>query len=367
MLQLKTKIIVFNLPALASCCVFVGFLILRAVLESDNTFELLFNSSSGPIFFLLFGILLNLLIRATLVRSKQSQKISSIHFIYPVIFIFFTLMSFIGVSKESQFIISNGGDYYQRVGDYCFILVVLYNLYSLLWIRLNGSKYLFVKRLNVLFSVLCVILCVFAGSNKAPIAILGLLLIFLLTLEARVVDNNFFIDVEGKCKLGLKRLFVNSTNALFLIIVFIIIDINTLKIFNGARILNSGETGLLDSIASRVNIFENLVEQLSSAPFFGQMNFDLIYIHSVPFMVLTHLGILGFVFYIINFILWVRYAKSNRGIFATSGALSQYAYLLFLWIALLGLLTSGLFFSLWWFSIGLLSPMMAYKSQYKNI
>lgn len=365
-LQAGVKTIIFNLPALISCFFFVGYLVLRSYIDTDYSFELLSNSSSGPIFFLLLGVSLNLTARAALARYIPNFKISILNLIYPVAFIFFILISFFELSKESVFIIENGGGYYQRVGDYCFILVAMYNIYSLIWVRFNAIKYMLVLRLNLVFTFVCIIISVFVGSNKAPIAELGLLLIFLRVMKARSIDNSCRENIKQGNSSGVAGIYSYGAKVVLLLILIVVFDALTFGFLNGARIFNSGETGMLDSIFSRLTIFEGFVEQFSIAPVFGRMSFDFIYIHSVPFMVLTHLGVVGFVFYVINFALWFVYA-SAKNIFSVPVEINYYSIVMYVWVALVGLVSSGLFFSLWWFSIGLLSPMLSYQAKSKMI
>ena len=84
-------------------------------------------------------------------------------------------------------------------------------------------------------------------------------------------------------------------------------------LYQTSRLSGYGEGFSNSSILSRIELFKNLLIHLDFAPFWGNMNVDDIttgpgsYIHSIPFYLLTHTGIIGFGLFFLSIYDFIKY------------------------------------------------------------
>jgi hypothetical protein len=126
-----------------------------------------------------------------------------------------------------------------------------------------------------------------------------------------------------------------------------------------------GENVILDSVAVRLDIIqENFITHFSSKPVWGNIIVDTettgagSFSHSIPFYVLSHTGLIGFVLLFLYFLMAIREfcrtsACSSLRLQSHVNRFKCFIILFFITIFAVGSISSALFWSPFWFCIGL--------------
>lgn len=297
-------------------------------------------TNGGIVFAFLLGSLSFLAIQSLLfdcVFDHSALKISTYYvFILIIIYFLFSAKAFffhLSELRTDVFLIQNAEGLYQRPGDFICMSFVIISLLIFLVFSLNFShnktqNKLILLTINILYFI-CIIFLMFLGqligSNKVLLFIVAVaftttsfLLYFVFIMQKmRKISNKstcpmiIFCGAKEIFKFKFRHLMVFSLLASFIIftltyslICITNFDVSSLRIMG----YGYGYEGPFSSIISRLNLFKNnFLVHFDYNPLLGNMKVDKLttgsgsYVHSFLFSILTHLGIIGFMFFLISF------------------------------------------------------------------
>lgn len=346
----------------------------------------------------LLGALSFLLIQSLLFDCNiklSSLRISNYYIFFLICFYFFFVVQslFVHLSelRSDIIIIQSSAALYQRPGDFICMSFVIISLLVLFVSYLNFSHAKTHNKMILIFIHIFYFFCIFPlfllgqmiGSNKVLFFVFALSLInisflcnlFFLKYEIR---NSLFIS-EGKMlynpKYFIKSVFGNLFKSSFLsfslicLFLYFIISITKFDI-SSLRIMGFGYSygDPFSSFTSRIVLFKNnFLVHFDYSPLLGNMRVDSLttgtgsYVHSFLFSILTHLGIIGLILFIIPFSLSLtEILKSTYPlalIFPDNYHIFIRAYILIMLLLILSMANIAAFFS-WmpfWFSLGIFS------------
>lgn len=244
--------------------------------------------------------------------------------------------------RDDFYLITNTGNFYQMAG---YFLSIIFLVYSFLMVflfsieeKMSKIQSFWIFSTYVIFSVLAVFLVQLIGSNTGLINILGLLLAnltFYILINLKINNTLKNIEINFKVlffsKLTKKILFSIIISIVIILCLFLIVTyMFNLELYK-FRIFGLGEVGInsigekefihnplvTTSVTSRIDLFDNFIIHFSSNPIFGNMYIDYLttgpgtYVHSFPFSIISHLGIVGFTLFSLYVIFAVKEMFNN--------------------------------------------------------
>lgn len=350
-------------------------------------FRPLFASTSGGIMlFYAMGFALSMFLQ----RVVYNNKFDGIEVLVFAIFFFFSaccvvgsLLNHFASLRPNIFLIANSEGDYQRPGDFIsiffFVLTISWLKINLLLRRFRLGRRLFYIFFSFHFTViglLCMVLSQLIGSNKGFLCVMVLLLVGFIS----EIFNHFWGKYFRKGNFSLSTIFKLCRGFLFSLIIagiffygvsFLAVKIMRIDIYK-MRVMNFGRSdakiAFVGSLLSRIEIAKNnFFTHFEDSPFCGNLNVDNettgkgTYSHSIPLYLLSHTGLIGFCLFTF-FILrsFVEFSRSsmlkNSEMLFGNYFLSVTYLCCFLAIAFVGVISSNLFWSPFWFSLGVIFP-----------
>ena len=351
---------------------FLVYMSLRQILDSQSfagIFGFMLGTTSGVFFSFILGVLVSYVfcnIYNTSMALPGSinyfLKFTNLYFIFCLFFSLDLLQYYYSMRVSTGFAIEETPVNYQRPG----IFIFMFNLQNaiLFAIHRSFSKY---KRnyIGVFFYTICILSALLGqliGSNFTFVGVL--LLAAIMLLYGRLVNKSR--DSDSQKKLSFGSIFFGWIGKEILVVGFItlllgstvlytltylsLIDLKSLRIF--------GDNWEIDSITARFKLLDLLFfEHFNFAPVFGNMTVHEImrtqYIHSLA-SVFTHLGITGFVLFVILF--YLIYKDIERCGKFKNRVNFEYQLLRLLMVSLilfLALLSNFITWMPLWFTVGL--------------
>ena len=371
---------------------FFAYFVLRIIIDIGSLEQLksyTVATSGGVIFFYSMGLLISLLLnQLTLARNSTSQRYLKIFtggaFVY-LIFSFTTMFYVFSELamrlRDDLFLIADLDGTYQRAGNFLTISFLVNTTVYMRVIALNqqckNGIYRFLKYFIFLiylsYTGLAVVVAQMIGSNNATVTILGLSVVFLITLL--LIMPKKIKSYLNHHELSIKKIILGriGRRAVFLLVISIvalfvlIMSIANLLGFDllSTRLMGFG-AGESSSINSRLDLLGNFIIQFSDSPFLGNMNVAVettgnsgSYVHSFMLSSLTHLGVLGSTLLLVYLGLAYKEIFSRAGKITLSNFLlpdNVYALYSLITISFLLLIATAATFITWsvaWFAMGL--------------
>jgi hypothetical protein len=357
--------------------IFLFYFVVKVSIDLDNLQEVksaTIGTSGGVIFAFAMGLMFSFFISFICKQIYIDYKNINFYFIIFLFVISFYLFDlsrqysyFFNYARSDLFIlVRDFSGLYQRPADLMIMeIMLLFSLTVIFFNNCKNRKLLFICLfLTIILSFQSSIFSQLLGSNKGfvlSIAMLFLILFFMymskISSSCQKAENNVTI---------LK--FLLNKNIFFLLIFIFIVFIFLLYLiqgqvhdFNTLRISGFG-SGYSSSFWSRVDIFkDNFMTHFAYSPLFGFFAVDSVttgsgtYVHSL-ISILTHLGIVGFCFFIFYVIRFYFESKITNKFMNT--VFQDNIYLMFMSLGFTIFLGFGLIgcFMTWmpfWFGVGL--------------
>ena len=309
---------------------FILFISIKLILEDPlNLFSYIFSTSGGIFTFFLMGLIsTNCFTNITKLDikfgfSKISQIIDTFYVSLSLIFSLMILKNFLQLIRPDSFFINQklieGVNQYQRTGDFILIFSFL-NIIFLL--KLLKQKNKISSLLIAPFSGLVFFSCNIAsslliGSNKASlISIFFFMMYVFLFLISQIPKSAtlirfFFLKLKILKRGKINLRFLKFSFFIIIGILSVLLLLLNSDLYQNTRLSGYGEGA--SSITSRIALFKNFFVHFDFAPFWGNMNVDDIttgpgsYVHSIPFYLLTHTGVVGLGLFFISINNYVFY------------------------------------------------------------
>lgn len=278
--------------------------------------------------------------------------------------------------RADIFLIDENSGNYQRPGDFATMAFLIISQFFVgVWVKLSEGNRFFRSLVAILYSItacLLIVLVQMIGSNKALLCVAG---VFSVTVTFCIYHCNFSSPVYSCHKIRLFPFLLGKSArkavlcffaaclvAMVLGLSFLTsVGIDTSKL----RVMNFGRSSdpISGAFRSRLGIIENnFLIQLSDSPLIGNMNVDAettgkgSYAHSIPLYLMSHTGIFGlflFMLYLIGaFVEFCRF-RSSISCCLNVRHFKIFLLLSFFVIALIGVISSRLPWSPFWFVLGL--------------
>ena len=338
--------------------------------ESAEVRAITIGSTGGILFGYLTGRLSFLAINSIFIstnKTKMPIEALIVLFIFVVVLLYLqtTYTKLLENSRLDLFLTAERDFSYQRVGSYLFIqfivcgtLVALHKSKKIISLKLK-LVYAFFISANAAYSML---LSQLLGSNSGFYTII----LFFLLIIAYLFLGDISASEKGEIIKG-KFIYYyakKTAEVLFIsgLIIFLILDNYNVDL-SRFRAFGFGE-GVLSTFTSRSEIFKNyLFTHLSYSPFLGNTKVDQLttgigtYVHSIPISILTHLGIVGFIIFILLNYFALKEILSKKQKPQLSGFKDQSFILFksgaFIFIFLLGSFSAFFTWLPYWFALGL--------------
>lgn len=372
---------------------FFTYFIVNITLNRPNDLKaLLLATSGGIILFYILGSLvsINLLyIKEKISNSNQFLNIFNfLYIVFSLVFLvllgdtFITLMENV---RTDLFLLSDLDGMYQRAGAFLTISFFIYSFMTVFFIFVNKyakrSKFMTLM-IFLLFGLYCLLtICgiVFSqmiGSNNTLVNLGGLL--FATTIFYIFINFTKSENLLSKIKLNIKKIFFSKLAfkllgsifvSLFIVLVLLIGLINFFDIdLDKFRIFGFG-SGEVSSVSSRLALWDNFLVHFDYNPIFGNMAVDVLttgegtYVHSFIISLLTHLGIVGFIFFFIYLFIAIKERLNNHNNLYVNNLFALYSLIVF--TGIFAIASFGTFIT-WiplWFLLGLIFPPIVFKNR----
>lgn len=311
-------------------CLFFSYFIMSMVITTQDTATLkayTVASTGGILFFYFLAVLLSINAQPVYRQASLSRAyLNLFNFLFLLLSTYILLITygfvvrFLPTLSEDLFVTKDAGSYYQRRGVFLSISFILYSVLLAYFFVLNKAyRTNIIRRVLTIFivtmylasSFLAAYLAQMIASNNALVCILGLLFAtYILWMMTNSKKTLKFIEVK---KITIPRLFLSQLTArLSLIIVssFLLLLIAVVLVTNYFgleltqwRIMGYG-SGEITSLSTRYELLDNFFLHMNYGnPLLGNMMVDSLttgqgtHVHSFPLALLTHLGIIGFIFF----------------------------------------------------------------------
>lgn len=371
---------------------FFTYFIVNITLNRPNDLKaLLLATTGGIILFYILGSLvsINLLyIKEKILNSNQFLNIFNfLYIVFSLVFLvlfgdtFITLMENV---RTDLFLLSDLDGMYQRAGAFLTISFFIYSFMTVFFIFVNKyakrSKFMTLM-IFLLFGLYCllticgIVLSQMIGSNNTLVNLGGLL--FATTIFYIFINFTKSENLLSQIKLNIKKIFLSKlTSKLFgsifvsLFIVFVLlvglinyfdIDLDKFRIFG----FGSGD---VSSVSSRLALLDNFLIHFDYNPIFGNMAVDALttgegtYTHSFIATLLTHLGIVGFIFFFIYLFVAIKEKLKSSNNLYVNNLFALYSLIVF--AGIFAIASFGTFIT-WiplWFLLGLIFPPIKFKN-----
>lgn len=372
---------------------FFIYVIVNITLNRQNDLkDLLIGTIGGIILFYILGSLVStnlLYIKEKILNSNQFLNMFNFFYIvFSFLFLILFLDTFITLMENVRtdlFLLSDLDGMYQRAGAFLVISFFIYSFMTAFFLFVNKyakrSKFM-VLITFVLFGFYCLLtiggmlLSQMIGSNNTLVNLGGLL--FATTIFYIFINFTKEENLLSKIKLNIKKIFFSKLTSklfasifvfFFVLLVLLVGLINHFDIdLDQFRIFGFG-SGEVSSVSSRLALWDNFLIHFDYNPIFGNMAVDVLttgegtYVHSFIISLLTHLGIVGFIFFFIYLFIAIKEKlKSSNNLYVNN------LFALYSLIVFAGIFTIASFgtFITWiplWFLLGLLFPPIIFKNR----
>lgn len=372
---------------------FFTYFIVNVTLNRPNDLKaLLLATSGGIILFYILGSLVStnlLYIKEKILNSNQFLNIFNFFYIvFSFLFLILFLDTFITLManvRTDLFLLADLDGMYQRPGAFLVISFFIYSFITAFFLFINRyakkSKFMILITF-ALFGLYCLLtiggmlLSQMIGSNNTLVNLGGLL--FATTIFYIFINFTKSENLLSKIKLNIKKIFFSKLAfklfcsifvSLFIVFVLLVGLINFFDIdLDKFRIFGFG-SGDVSSVSSRLALWDNFLIHFDYNPIFGNMAVDALttgegtYTHSFIATLLTHLGIVGFIFFFIYLFVAIKEKlKSSNNLYVNN------LFALYSLIVFAGIFTIASFgtFITWiplWFLLGLLFPPIVFKNR----
>ena len=312
---------------------FICFVAIKFNVDIDDSYivsQHLYGTSGGIVFAYFLGCCSSIAVfgfpnkSVVLNCTTKIQAPGVIVFSLSGLILYLTIIAFVGHFKTLRsdlFLVEGLANAYQRPASF-MIMQTLINLIFLHQIRLMDCKNRFFVNLSQLFlylsSILMAIISQMLGSNAGTVVIFAMLVVFSVISFLSRENYSLLKWLEKFLRAG----HFSFGSAVFLALIFSFGAASILYIsfeghFSSFRIFGFGE-GNLSSLSSRLLILrESLAQQIDHSPLMGNALVDTLttgpgtYQHNI-LSVLTHLGPLGFILYLLMISLKLKYLNMLR-------------------------------------------------------
>lgn len=376
---------------------FFTYFIVNVTLNRPNDLKaLLLATSGGIILFYILGSLvsINLLyIKEKILNSNQFLNI--FNFFYTVLTIIFlvlfldTFITLMANVRTDLFLLAEFDEMYQRPGAFLVISFFIYSFMTAFFLFVN--KYAKKSKISVLmtfvlFGFYCLLtiggmlLSQMIGSNNTLVNLAGLL--FATTIFYIFINFTKAENLLSHIKLNVKKIFFSKLSSklfgsifisLFIVFVLLVGLINFFDIdLDQFRIFGFG-SGDVSSVSSRLALWDNFLIHFDYNPIFGNMAVDALttgegtYVHSFIATLLTHLGIVGFIFFFIYLFVAIKEKLKSSNNLYVNNLFALYSLIVF--AGIFAIASFGTFIT-WiplWFLLGLIFPPIIFKNRKEQI
>ena len=183
--------------------------------------------------------------------------------------------------------------------------------------------------------------------------------------EEKIYNDNLILN---RFKLS-SKLFGSIFISLFIVFVLLVGLINFFDIdLDQFRIFDFG-SGDVSSVSSRLALWDNFLIHFDYNPIFGNMAVDALttgegtYVHSFIATLLTHLGIVGFIFFFIYLFVAIKEKLKSSNNLYVNNLFALYSLIVF--AGIFAIASFGTFIT-WiplWFLLGLIFPPIVFKNR----
>ena len=371
---------------------FIYFIVNITLNRPNDLKALLLATSGGIILFYILGSLvsINLLyIKEKILNSNQFLNI--FNFFYTVLTIIFlvlfldTFITLMANVRTDLFLLADLDGMYQRPGAFLVISFFIYSFMTAFFLFVNKyakkSKFMVLITL-IIFGLYCLLTIVgmllsqLIGSNNTLVNLGGLL--FATTIFYIFINFTKAENLLSQIKLNVKKIFFSKLSSklfgsifisLFIVFVLLVGLINFFDIdLDQFRIFDFG-SGDVSSVSSRLALWNNFLIHFDYNPIFGNMAVDALttgegtYVHSFIATLLTHLGIVGFIFFFIYLFVAIKEKLKSSNNLYVNNLFALYSLIVF--AGIFAIASFGTFIT-WiplWFLLGLIFPPIVFKNR----
>jgi hypothetical protein len=376
-------------PSLFVLLAFLFYFNLRIIVDTGSLDKLrayTVATSGGVILFYALGTIVSIIVNQHIKNSIKSKNYFTSYVYSFVIYLFLSLCLQLDLLYEFStklridiFLIEDMDGSYQRPGNFLVInyivILYLYAHFSALK-KISGNltsqfTSVIVFFLFAFYTLISLLISQLIGSNSATVVIAGLGILVIAMLALLHIKS--VIVYLSKKKIGFVKLALSKLLLRFCAFVFFVLAVLVVAILVGSNFLGIDlsmtriggfGSGEFSSVSSRLELLNNFTIHFSYSPFLGNMNVDCLttscgsYVHSLPAMLLTHTGLLGF-FLFLTFIVIAfkeRFIIRNMHIdilLLPVNILNTYLFFMFLFVLLISSAATALTWATLWFSMGL--------------
>ena len=351
---------------------FIAFYIFRLGVDYQSWGDLkagTLATTGGVVLFYLLGCLVTYTVASLSIHSRWLPMAALVYVVVSLLFTVWATVSFLVDLREDIFLVAGVDGMYQRAGAFmvCSLLVGFAFMHAL-YARCLASRYIKAGAL-LLFIVHCLGIAVLAqmiGSNNATVSALGVALVaammlrdskkqFLDSTRPRLTFSFFIKFVASRCWK------VMALAILFLAHLLLLTSVD----ISNTRLLGFGAHES-SSLSSRYELLANFPIHFSISPVLGDLESAALttgegsYVHSFAISILTHLGLIGFVLFLLFLFLAVGFLMSRDEVQVKSDGrgLRICKFLLFSGLFMIACVGNYFTVSVIWFLIGMLFPLV---------
>jgi hypothetical protein len=278
---------------------------------------------------------------------------------------------------------------YQRAGNF---LVISYIISIYLYAHFSALKKVskevvgrfvsvIVFVLFLIYTFVSILIAQMIGSNSAAVVVAGLgILVIAMSVVLNFKSSNNYLSVKkiGIMQFFFGKLFLRLSVSIFVALVImvgvIIFGVNFLGIDLSVTRIGGFGTDELSSVSSRLKLLDNFMVQFSYSPLLGNMSVDCLttgcgsYVHSLPAMLLTHTGVLGFILFFLFVLValkerFINQKRQTDKLFLLTNIVNTYFFVMILFVLLISSVATAITWSTLWFSMGLFLSGIEFKNK----
>lgn len=393
LLEIVSKKSIYIKKSFLFLILFFAYFVVNVTLNRPNDLKaLVLATTGGIILFYILGSLVStnlLYIKEKILNSNPFLNIfNSFYTVLSIVFLLLFLDTFMTLAeniREDLFLISDLNGMYQRAGAFLTISFFIYSFITAFFLFVNKyakkSKFM-VLMTFVLFGLYCLLticgmlLSQMIGSNNTLVNLGGLL--FATTIFYIFINFTKAENLLSHIKLNVKKIFFSKLSSklfgsifisLFIVFVLLVGLINFFDIdLDQFRIFGFG-SGDVSSVSSRLALWDNFLIHFDYNPIFGNMAVDALttgegtYVHSFIATLLTHLGIVGFIFFFIYLFVAIKEKLKSSNNLYVNNLFALYSLIVFAGIFTIASFGTFITYTPIWFLFGLIFPPIVFKNK----